>query len=427
MKRFWFRLLQLELIVFGAALIALVFLRVSIIERGLAMAPAARIIVPAAGVLSMVLALALSLPVFTVRVGAQRLEHRARSIQRAAAWCLLPLLLMDIFLRVYIYIPVVWIVNTSWFGPVPIENSFTLVGNEGFALSYYGKLGEVRTPFSGGENILFVGDSRTEAMQVMDEEKFASIAESLLRERGLDVDVRNMGESGRAMADYVTYIPLYKELFHPSLIVVQIGEKDFIESFSHGKENYFTLDSEQRIRVVHKYKPDGPLEIASQRTLNLYPMVARWGLRRLELMSPAMLAANEDTGEAGGDGGGDGGESAGSAAVPAEEMIREQMRLLREAAGDTPLMIVLSPSVPRIQKGSVVTTDAGYENFKQLIIQYSGSTVIDPLPRFAELAKQGYLPAGFFNSTRPDIGHLNRHGNRVLGELLADAIEEELR
>lgn len=421
MKRFWFRLLQLELILFGAALIALVFLRVSIIERALAMAPAARTIIPLVGTLCILLAFSLSLPLLTRRFGAQRLERRARLIQRAAAWCLLPLLFMDIFLRVYVYIPVVWIVNTSWFGPVPIENSFALVGNEGFALSFYGELGEVRTPFRGGENILLIGDSRTEAMQVADDEKFASIAESLLRERGLPIDVRNMGESGRAMADYVTYIPLYKQLFDPGLIVVQIGEKDFTESFSHGKENYFTLDSDQNLQIVHRYETTGPLEIATQKTLNLYPMVARQGLRRLELLFPAVLAADEASDDT------QGGEGIATEDQPADELVRQQIELLMQAAGDTPVIFLLSPGVPRIQKGSVLTTDPDYEHFKQLIAQYSGSTVLDPLPGFIELANQGYLPAGFFNSPRPDIGHLNRHGNRVLGELLADAIQEALQ
>jgi len=414
LKHPWSLLLRIELILFGVALMAAAFLRAPVLERVMALGPV-RPAAAAIGALCLALGIALSLPPLVARIGAQRLESRARYVQRAAAWCVLPLLFFEIFLRVYLYIPVLWNVNTNWFGPVPAEGSFVLLGNEGFALTHYSKLGEIRTPYDSGATILFVGDSRTEAKQVSDAEKFSSVAETLLHQRGVAVNARNLGEGGRAMADYVTYLPMYKELYAPAAIVIQVSENDFNESFSPGKENYFRLDG-GKIDIVHKYETRAPFEVDSRRTLNLYPMVARQALRQFELIFPGLPSAAGDDAEA---------ETSGEQA--AEERIRQQLDLLLDAAGGTPLIFVLAPSVPAIKDGAIVTADASYERFRQIITRHSGSTVVDPLPRFQELAKQGYFPVGFFNSAQPDRGHLNRHGNRVLGELLADAIEEVLR
>lgn len=415
MKHPWSLLLRLELILFGATLMAAAFLRAPVLERVMAVGPV-RPAAAVAGALCLAVGIVLSLPLLAARIGAQRLENRARYLQRAAAWCLLPLLFFEVFLRVYLYIPVMWNVNTNWFGPVPAEGSFVLLGNEGFALTRYSTLGEIRTPYDSGESILFVGDSRTEAKQVNDDEKFSSVAETLLHQRGVAVNVRNLGEGGRAMADYVTYLPMYKQLYDPAAIVIQVSENDFNESFSPSKENYFKLDGSGKIDIVHKYETSRPFEISSRKTLNLYPMIARQALRQFALIFPALPSTAGEDAEA---------ETSGEQA--AEERIQQQLDLLLEAAGGTPLIFVLAPSVPAIKDGAVRSSDASYERFKQIISRHSGSTVVDPLPRFLELVKQGHFPVGFFNSAQPDRGHLNWHGNRVLGELLADAIEEVLR
>lgn len=397
---------------------AATFLRVPGFER-VAAEGLIRQAAAAAGALSLVAGIALSLPPLVGRIGVQRLEHGARYFQRAAAWCLLPLLFFEIFLRMYVYNPVAWYVNTNWFGPLPVEGSVFLMGSEGFALTHYDALGEIRTPYDDGQSILFMGDSRIEAKQVADHEKSASVAETLLRQRGYKVNVRNTGESARSVADYVTYLPLYKQLYDPSMIVIQVTERDFEESFSPGKDNYFILDDDQSIRTVHKYVPAGSFEVTSRKMLILYPMFARQALRQFELIFPGMPAVVDADADA---------EAVGEAEVQnKEERIRQQLELLKDAAGETPLIFVLAPSAPTIKGGDVAAIDPAYQQFRQRIVQYSGSTVIDPLPAFQELVRQGYFPVGFYNSAQPDHGHLNRHGNRVLGELLADAIEEVMR
>jgi hypothetical protein len=70
--------------------------------------------------------------------------------------------------------------------------------------------------------------------------------------------------------------------------------------------------------------------------------------------------------------------------------------------------------------------DPEHQQLKEFIERYPGVTVVDPLPEFRELVSTGHMPRGFFNST-PGSGHLNNYGNEVVGQMLAQAIEQVLK
>jgi hypothetical protein len=70
--------------------------------------------------------------------------------------------------------------------------------------------------------------------------------------------------------------------------------------------------------------------------------------------------------------------------------------------------------------------DPTHQQLVEFMKRYPEVTVVDPLPSFQELASNGRLPRGFFNST-PGAGHLNRDGNQIVGELLAQAIGQVLK
>jgi hypothetical protein len=104
----------------------------------------------------------------------------------------------------------------------------------------------------------------------------------------------------------------------------------------------------------------------------------------------------------------------------------QQMKLLLKASEGVPLIVVLLPSAPYISGVDIEMNDPAHEQLFEFMKRYPEVTVVDPLPAFQNLASNGRLPRGFFNST-PGEGHLNKDGNRIVGELLAQAIEQVLK
>jgi hypothetical protein len=99
------------------------------------------------------------------------------------------------------------------------------------------------------------------------------------------------------------------------------------------------------------------------------------------------------------------------------------MELLLDASIGIPLILIISPDAPHISGDHVEMNDLKHENLKTFLSNYPQVILVDPLPDFQSLALSGYLPMGFFNSTQPSVGHLNRQGHEILGKLLAQTIE----
>ncbi len=409
MSRFWSRLLLLELLMLGIAVIALAYFAHLVgLDAGAGWGTT-RVLGLGVGFAFCATGGVLALPGVRARIGAERMERSARYLQRALLWGLLPLLAVELFMRVYGYTPVPWKVDTNWFGSVQVAGTSSWLGDEGFARTHYGEYGEVATPFDSGDNIIVVGDSRTEARQVSDDQKYASVAETLLRQRGLDVNVRNFGRSALALSDYTAHVPKYIELFHPRLIVVQLSEADMSESFSTERSNYFILRDDGTLELITRRDISGPLVVSPKKTANIYPIMLNYAVERVNLIFPT---ASADEGQS----------------QPLSDSIRrKEIEMLLQAAGDTPVIFLLFPTVPVVEGDGIALTSDSFTCFVDIVRSAPGAQVIDSLPRFQQLTKEGHFPVGFFNSADPDRGHLNVYGNQAVGEMLADAIEEALQ
>ncbi len=335
----------------------------------------------------------------------ERMEAAARYFHRAAGWCALALLAVEMLLHITGYTPVMWRVQTNWFGIVQASGTSSLLTDEGFAVTHYGALGEVASPDNSGENIIVLGDSRTEARQVPDTDKYVSVAETLLRQRGRPVNLRNFGRSALAVADYVTHIPKYRELYHPRLFVVQLTLADLSGSFSRSRSNYFILTEDQQLQLEHKQDISGPLKVSPNRVFNPNLLLVNYAVQRFDLL----FEENVTDGEA-------------PAELP-DAVIQQQIDMILQAAGDVPVIFVLIPMEPTISGDGLLLSRERFQHFVQLVRDTPGARVVDTLPAFQQLAREGHFPVGFFNSPDPDRGHLNRHGHRAVGELLAEAVE----
>ena len=327
-------------------------------------------------------------------------------------WILLVLIGIELTLRVAVFNQPFGSVYTNWFGGEPPKNSFYIWGREGFSITHYdGPPGEIHTPFQGGENIILLGDSFLQGLQVSDDQKFASVAETILHQNGYNFDLHNFGHSGMAMADYVSGIIGYKELYHPKAIVIQLSDTDFIESFSTSKTNYFIAKNSTIMDIFQKNKIVGDYKTADVISDNFRLMLwDNYGKSKFNQIftTPATGAIISS---------------------PPEEfdvnLAKQQMDLLLKVCNGTKLILLLYPHAPYISGDHINMEDPKHENLKAFLMEYYPQvTLVDPLPELQDLTSSGHLPMGFFNSTTPGWGHFNRWGNEVLGEQLAKTIAE---
>lgn len=281
-------------------------------------------------------------------------------------------------------------------------------GAEGRGVTHYVGDGEIATPFSGGRTVIVLGDSHTEALQVDDREKYVSVAETILQGRGAAVDLRNFGRSGMSMADYVWLVPVMRRRFQPAALVIQIDEHDFdFHAFDRKARNHFVVRSPERIELVHA--DEGPLAPA--------PVPSRLRLwDRLTRMSALLDYARYRY-----DLGRDRSAGAPAARPPDKEAalpVRPQAQLLREAAGDTPVILLRLPYAPYLP----AETDPTFRELrKDLPWRF-----LDPAAELLRSREAGRDPRTFYN-TPMGGGHLNADGHAIVARMLADELGNLLR
>jgi hypothetical protein len=335
-------------------------------------------------------------------------------------WIVLVLVGMELILHVTVYSRPLFYRQTNWFGSIPEEASSYLWGEEGYAITQFdGPAREIHTPFQDGAlHVIVLGDSFTEGLQVPDDQKYASVAEITLRQDGYVIDVHNLGNSGASMADYVSLMNAYQQLYHPGIIVVQLEPDDFIESFYQGRTNYFIAENSKIVDLVQQNALTGDYMILSKHNLaSPLLMLQEYGIQRSgQWEAQGKAQANVS--------------NANTAPETFNiDLAKQQMDLLIEASNGIPIILVPFPHAPYISGDQIIMDDPKQESLKEFLSSYSPQiTLADPLPEFQELVSSGnYLPMGFFNSTTPGRGHLNRQGNDILGKLLAKTIEEVLK
>lgn len=363
-----------------------------------------------------IISVIVSLPKINRRLGGMlAIEGFSRYLIQASMWCFVSLIIIELTLRVTIYNPPLRRDVTNWAGDLPSVHSMILWGREGYAITEYEKWGEIRTPYHDSKkdnDVIVLGDSQTESLQVADDIKFPSSAETILRQDGYDVDLHNLGRSGLAMADYVSWIPAYQALYRPRIIVVQLTESDFVDSFHLGQFNYFIAQGNKIVDLYQTY--DLSSGFSQRKRGNYYWnnfQLQELGLQRWSFMQKS---GNKNVDE-------------GAATdVFNPELAKQQMEMLISVSNGTPLIVVLLPSSPSISGDQLQLTDPVHERLKEFFAGFPGITIVDPSSEFQQIAIEGHLPRGFFNTT-PHWAHLNKYGSGIVGQLLAKAIEQVVK
>ncbi len=348
----------------------------------------------------------------------------------SSIWIVIILVAFEVFLRFFISGVSPESYFSPDFGPRPVGGSIVKYVREGSGTIRYSDFGEIATPYQGGPGVVVFGDSQTASYQVNDYQNYVSVAEQVLYDRGVNVDLRNFGYPAGTLADYAYLASITTSEMNADVVVIQTSLNDFLGI--GGREgyvlssigNYFQKNEDGTITLVHKpikdnnafYKPlitKSALLSASLDRLRLFRTVLNnsFGKQKdagdANMIDPAVMRVSQSE--------------------KFLENYKAQITALHEAYKGQKVVIVYLPFVPSIVGDEVTLENKDSDLLLEVINQFDDWYVVDPSDEFRNLwLEQKKLPRGFTNS-EPGTGHLNVDGQAIVGRLLAEKIAEAVQ
>jgi hypothetical protein len=323
-------------------------------------------------------------------------------------WTLFLLFATEVFVRLVI-------VSFPSFDSKVNGGGVEIYGLQGYGFVYYLPNMEIATPYSGGDNIITLGDSFTQARQVPYWKNYSSISEKELRSKGYAVDVRNFGYMGGALPYYVGIGKSLIETYRPHLVVIQVSLADFTgaEVFNPSLPFHFAEESGQLMLKSNVLEDGKWLKLSSrttnQPTLSFYNRFSIQTLLDIRKRQPTINPDDPIYPE--------------TTAVPEkiykEETYSQELSLVESAYGKIPIIFILQPEYNN--KRLAFTYNPQIEKLVSLIEQHTAWSVIYLDAPFNQIIRDGFSPIGF-NNTEPFSGHWNIHGHEIVGKLLAEKI-----
>jgi lysophospholipase L1-like esterase len=356
---------------------------------------------------------------------------------QVARWSLIILLVFEIVIRIFV-VKAPQREYKPGLGIVPVENSYSLQGTEGYGVLHYFADGEVQTPYRDGISIVVLGDSTVYAAQVNPDDNFVSLTEVALRERGLAVDMHNLGRSDRTVADHVFIAPAVNAVYAPKYVIFQLSRSSFTESFDIKKENYFIDEGDGNLELVHQ-------DLTSSSELAFSNLISHSGLLTFWNYRVGITSAELSTKYADGfwkqpnAGQGDmniAQPSPSDAAVSETEnklfkqQALPQIRALMDAYPNSAIIFLIIPYSPSISlqtMGKVSWASPGDRYLATLLEKIDGVHVVYTQQVFEDSYNAfNVLPRGEFNSAF-NFGHLNKDGHAAVAHALTEALVEILK
>jgi len=161
-------------------------------------------------------------------------------------------------------------------------------GTEGYSRTHFNSLGmrgsAIGDKVPGEQRFLILGDSFTEAVQVSDEQMYATVIERLLSaESGQPVRAINGGRSNASPAYYLHLANYYQTTLKPDRVVIQLNDGDFIKDLLDTKLPFYVARTSDGFETRSNYqsvsfpalRPLLELSISRVAFLNLKGMFAK--------------------------------------------------------------------------------------------------------------------------------------------------------
>jgi lysophospholipase L1-like esterase len=286
-------------------------------------------------------------------------------------------------------------------------------GKEGYGRTLLNELG-LRSPSLTDEplqenehNVLVLGDSYTQAMQVSDQVAFPQHLNDLL---GENTRVINAGREGASPADYIALEEYNKTIFQPDVVVVQLNEADFTRDLLSKGQTFYYEETPQGY-TLHENKSVVSSNELAQRFATLQSIlnfsVIRVALERVEALRngkmPAAHTVQTTTQQTDGE---------------RERFVVQELK----KAYQNPILLY----IPEMDYFSPdYAQPHATEHYLAKAARDLGVTFISLRSDFAALYRNRYRTAHGFSNTQPGMGHINPLGHEVAAERLAEVLEPQ--
>lgn len=329
----------------------------------------------------------------------------------------------------------IWLSTASFLNTTPVweydieigqyvmANEHVQLGrSEGWGTTVYGKHDISAIPDVDsvhGPKLAVYGDSFVEGHHLQDSEKLAQQITYLWRRtKGTNLTAVAIAKSGRSISDHLLLIHAYESILHPVahyIIITDITDlcpdgSGFIQNGTQfslkPKDQYFSgLQIRRFIALLHLeflYK-------TAQRFINALdqPNALRFGLGRVSVQTRQITADSQFL------------------EPPPLDAWRFIIRELKKTT-NLPIGFVYSPGIPTIHEGQVNAKDkyAAWAAELNVLCKNEGVAFIDVTKDNVELFKRDHIFPRGFNNGKPDKGHCNARGLRIIAEALIDSIED---
>ena len=251
-----------------------------------------------------------------------------------------------------------------------------------------------------GAQILCLGDSFTEAVQVSDEDLYTTLTERELNRARVPAAVLDFGRSGWSIADYVANAQAYQKTFNPTWTVVQVHDEDFTaDAWQTSKTHFQRSCSSCPIEVVQV--PLVPDDFIRSIMRWLRNHSALMGILGPKIMFGALRVDERNTKKI-----------ENSADFP----VLEELRMLADAY-DGHLTLLLTGWFDPTHPGRDTDGEAAVKRAAREL----GISLACSKDEYPALAEKGIAPHGFSN-TALNTGHLNAAGHAATARVLTQEL-----
>jgi hypothetical protein len=290
------------------------------------------------------------------------------------------------------------------FGDV-MRSGILISGDEGYCITRIASTG-LRAPEPEdaavySERILFIGDSYTQAIQVMDSDTYVGRVESALRANGRDAVCINAGMPGGTPAGYLNNAAGLVEIYAPTRVFIQVNDTDFDSNLTTPRTRGFWIERTGSTWTVKS----APIPEATQRLRDVVSdiPVVYWLLKRYWAGDGQIGEAQEET--------------ADSDEVD-PELIDSVLTALREAYGSE-VVVIYAAQIDHFDGDNEPTP---MESAIEASCGRLGIDFVDVRQMLLDEYTATRQPLNGFANTIPGLGHYNSRGHAVIADALTSCL-----